>query len=262
MVSMRIMNRTMIKETFAQDIARRADVADRAFVLFLDNAVNSVRADFARSKLEEYRRKDWKPVYGWDKDATGENDHHACTVNRRTIKTQELPTYVIDAIDSYDLLVYLDGTHTKKADQDFVIALAHEFRHVWQYFGVPVVFHSQTALSFVHQPQETPCELDAERCAKRILQDVYGPAAAREFFATELATCKPEHREVLERLATLDPTADPDIENKTLQLLEQHAPAIRKYQADARARFPGYMMPGLAELIQALSGKSNIRLAP
>ncbi len=259
---MQIINRTTIDEAFAQDIARRAGVADRDFVLFLDSAVNAVRADYARSKLEEYRRKGWKPVFGWDRDATGENDHHACTVNRRTIGTQKLPAYVIEAIDGYDLLVYVDGTHTKEQGPDFAITLAHEFRHVWQYFNAPVVFHSQTALSFVHPPQETPCELDAERGAKRILEDLYGVAAAREYLAKELATCNPEHRAVLQRLAALDPTADPEMEKKTLQLLEQHAPAIRKYQADARARFPDYMMPGLLELTEAMSGKSNTHLLP
>jgi hypothetical protein len=256
---MRIINRTAIDETFVRDIAQRAAVLDRDLVLFLDNTTNAVRADHARAKLEEYRQKGWKPLYGWDRDATADNDSHACTVNKRTIGTQKLPAYVIEAINGYDLLVYIDAMYTKEQGPDLVIALAHEFRHVWQYFNAPVVFHSQTALSWVHPPQETPCELDAERGAKRVLEDLYGPATAREYVNREVAHCPPEHREVLQRLAVLDTADDPEMEKKTLRLLEQHAAAIRKFQADGAARFPGYIMPGLLELTEALRGKSAIR---
>jgi hypothetical protein len=225
----KILNRPGIDEAFVLDLARRSAVADRDFVLFLDNTLNAVRPDHARAKLEEYRKKGWKPLHKSERDANGGNDSRACTVNRRTIATQKLPVYVIEAIEGYDLLVYIDATHTREQGPDFVIALAHEFRHAWQYFNAPVVFFSQTPLSWVHPPQETPCELDAERGAKRVLEDVYGAPAAREDVNNELARSKPEHREVLQRLATLDTAADPQSEKKTLQLVEQHAAEIMKF---------------------------------
>jgi hypothetical protein len=67
--------------------------------------VNAVRANAARAKLDEYRQKDWKYISPeWEKDATGESDIHACTVSRRTIANQSLPSYVIEAINGCELL--------------------------------------------------------------------------------------------------------------------------------------------------------------
>ncbi len=58
---------------------------------------------------------------------------------------QKLPTHAIDAIDGHELLVYLDATWTRGPEMGFVLTLAHELRHAWQYFNAPVVFHSQDA---------------------------------------------------------------------------------------------------------------------
>lgn len=260
---MNIINGTPIGDSPVKEIARRSGVADREFVLFLDDRLNAVRAEYARVKLEEYRLNNWQfPSVKWHEDATGENDHHACTVHKGTIANQKLPQYVIDAVSGYDLLVYVDATYTKQPGMGFAFALAHELRHAWQYFYMPVVFHSQTALSWVHPPQETPCELDAERAAKRLLSEMRGGVAVREFLNSEIAACKPQHREVLERLGRLDIAADPQVEAKTIELLKRHAAEIVKIQTDARVQFPGYVMPGVSELTEALSTNINIRLMP
>lgn len=84
----------------------------------------------------------------WEKDAPGESDIHACTICRRMIANQSLPSYVIEAIKGYELLVYLDATGTEAPEMGFAMTLAHELRHSWQYFNVPVVLHSQTRLSW------------------------------------------------------------------------------------------------------------------
>ena len=86
---------------------------------------------------------------------------------------------------------------------------------------------------------------------------MHGDAAVRAYVDAELARCKPEHREVLERLAALDPSADQQIEAKTIALLEQHAPEIRKLQ-----REKNFVMPGIPELAAALRGRSIVRLRP
>jgi len=224
--------------------------------LFLDGAVNAVRANAARTKLDEYRQKGWKYISPpWEKDATSESDIHACTISRRTIANQHLPSYVIEAINGCELLVYLDATWTGAPGIGFALTLAHELRHSWQYFNAPVVLHSQTPLSWVMPPQLTPCELDAEKAGERVARQMYGDEGARAYLDTELAGCKPEHREVLERLAALDETADPKIEAETIALLERRAAEIRKYQLQGN-----FVIPGIQELSEALRGRSDARL--
>ncbi len=254
---MDIINRSEVDNAIARTLAQRSGVIDKSFVLMLDSVVNAVRADAARAKLEEYRKKSWTPLAVWEVEATGESDLHACTVPRRNITNQKLPPNVIDAINAFELLVYIDATWTKAPPMGFVLTLAHELRHVWQYFNAPVVFHSQTPLSWVMPPQRTPCELDAEKAAKQTLRRIYGDSGLRDYLTGELASCKPEHREVMERLAALDDTADPQLEAKTIALLEQHAPAIRKYQLEYR-----FVMVGIPELAEALRGLSNVQLRP
>jgi hypothetical protein len=254
---MEIVNRTRIDDAIVRNVAQRSAVAGERFIVFLDDAVNAVRADFARGKLQEYRQKGWKFIPpASEKDATGENDIHACTVSRRIISSQKLPPYVIEAIGTYVLLVYLDATWTGAPETGFTLTLAHELRHAWQYFNAPVVFHSQTPLSWVVPPQLTPCELDAEKAAKRVLRQLYGDEGVRVYLDTELARCKLEHREVLEHLAALDETADPKIEAETITLLEQHAAEIRKCQLEYK-----FVIPGIPELSEALRGRSDARLA-
>ncbi|HEX4427570.1 MAG TPA: hypothetical protein VH079_19370 [Terriglobales bacterium] len=105
------------------------------------------------------------------------------------------------------MLVYLDATWTGEREEGFVLTLAHELRHVWQYLNAAIVFHAQTPLSWVMLPQLTPCELDAEKAAKRMLVQMYGEKHASEYLTAAGAGCRPEHREVIERLANLDPTS-------------------------------------------------------
>jgi hypothetical protein len=252
-----IVNRTRLDDALIRDVAQRSLVVGESFVLFLDDGVNSVRADFARTKLEEYRQKGWKPLFGWERDATGETDTHACTVSRRIIGNQQLPRYVIEAINEYELLVYVDATWTRGPQMGLVLTLAHELRHAWQYFNAPLVLHAQTPLSWVMPPQLTPCELDAEKAAKRMLRQIYGDIGLRAYLDTELARCKPEHREVLQRLAVLDDTSDQKIEATTIALLEEHAAKIRKLQ-----RENNFVMPGIPELSDALRGRSDVPLRP
>jgi hypothetical protein len=254
---MDIINRAGLDETIVRRTAEYAVLAGRSFVLLLDDAVNAMRADFARTKLQEYRQKGWNPIPGWEQDATGENDIHACTVSRRIIAKQKLPAYAIDAIGTHDILVYLDAVWTKGPENGLVLTLAHELRHAWQYFNVPTLFHSQTPLSWVMAPQQTPCELDAERAAKRAGAYIYGEQRVQSYLANELETCKPEYRETTERLATLDPEADPQAEAKTIILLEQHAEEIRRYQREYK-----FEMSGIAELMDILRNRSRVQLRP
>jgi hypothetical protein len=117
--------------------------------------------------------------------------------------------------------------------------------------------HSQTPLSWVVPPQLTPCELDAEKAAKRALRQMYGDEGLHVYLNTELVRCKEEHREVLERLAALDEIPGPKIEAETIALLEQHAAEIRDYQ-----RQYNFVIPGIPELSETLRGRSNARLRP
>ncbi len=253
---MDIFNRTAIDEKRMRDIAQHSGVDGEPFLLFLDDKVNSVLADFARSKLEEYRLENCQyNCPAWEQEATGESDIHACTVSRRIIASQKLPAHVIDIIGAYELLVYLDATVTGGPDMTFVLTLAHELRHVWQYFNAPVVFYSQTPLSWVIAPQLTPCELDSEKAAKRVLGQMYGDAAVSAYLDVELAACKQEHFETTQRLAALDPAADPHTEANTIALLEEHAEEIRKVR-----RGNNFDMPGISELMYALRGRSTVRL--
>src|SRR6266704_5825690 len=159
---MNIVNRSRVDDGIVRTVAERSLVAVESFVVFLDGEVNAVRADFARTKVQEYRQKGWTPLAGWEEDATGDNDIHACTASRHIIANQSLPSYVLDSINVYDLLLYLDATWTQAPEMGFVLTLAHELRHAWQYFNAPLVFHAQTPLSWVVPPQLTPCEMDAE----------------------------------------------------------------------------------------------------
>src|SRR5260370_9494926 len=127
---MEIINRAPISDVIVKTVAQHSLVAGEDFILFLDDVVNAVRADAARAKLEEYRRKGWKYTSpAWERDATGESDVHACTVCRRMIANQSLPSYVIKAINGYELLVYLDATWTEAPEMGFAMTLAHEPRH-------------------------------------------------------------------------------------------------------------------------------------
>jgi hypothetical protein len=252
---MDIINRAGIDEGIVRTAAQQSSVAGETFVVYLDDKVNAVRADAARAELDEYRQKNWKPLAAWEQQTTPDSDTHACTVSRRIIVTQKLPAYVVAAIGAYDLLVYIDATWTRGGEMHFVLTLAHELRHAWQYFNAAMVFHSQTPLSWVTAPQLTPCELDAEKAGKRVLVEMYGADAARAYLDSELANCKPEHRETTERLAALDPAADPSLEANTIALLEQHAAEIRKYQLEYN-----FVMPGIPELVKALRGRSSVRL--
>jgi hypothetical protein len=254
---MDIINRGRVEESIVRDLAQRLIDSGGNFLVFLDDAANVVRADYARAKLLEYRAKGWTPIAGWEQDVTGENDIHACTVARRIIARQQLPGYVIEAIAEYELLIYLDATWTQAPEMSFVLTLAHELRHAWQYFNVPLVFHSQTPLAWVVAPQVTPCELDAERAAKRVLIHMYGDSGVRSYLDVERTRCSPEHRELIERLTTLDPEADPEIEAKTVTLIEQHAAEIRRLQFEHK-----FEMPGISELSDTLRGRSNVRLRP
>jgi hypothetical protein len=257
---MDIINRAGVDVGIVRTAAQHSLVSHDSFVIFLDDAVNRISADCARAKLEEYRQKGWKPLAAWERDAAGETDTHACTVSRRIIANQQLPFYVIAAIGGYELLVYLDATWTGGPETGFAVTLAHELRHVWQYFNAPVVFHAQTPLSWVVPPQLTPCELDAEKAAKRVLRQMYGGEGVRSYLETELVRCKPKHREVLERLTALDETADPQIEEETIALLEQHAAAIRNFQHQYYVGRPP--MPGIPELCELLRGRSDVKLRP
>jgi len=119
-----ITNRSVVDESVVRAVAQHSGVFGESFVVFLDDKVNAVRADFARVKLEEYTRKAWKPLAAWEKDATGESDINACTVPRRIIANQKLPKHAIDAIAERELLVYLDATWTHGSQNDFVLTLA------------------------------------------------------------------------------------------------------------------------------------------
>ncbi len=254
---MDIINRGRVEEPVVRDIAQGLLGSGGNFLVFLDDGVNAVRAGYARAKLLEYRAKGWTPLAGWERDVTGENDVHACTVARRIIASEQLPGYVIEAIGEYELLVYLDATWTQAPQMGFVLTLAHELRHAWQYFKAPLVFHSQTPLAWVVPPQLTPCELDAERAAKRVLIRMYGDSRVRAYLDVERTRCSPEHRELIERLTTLDPEPDPELEARTVALLDLHAAEIRRLQLEHK-----FEMPGIPELSDALRGRSNVRLRP
>jgi hypothetical protein len=91
----------------------------------------------------------------------------------------------------------------------------------------------------------------------RLPSQIYGDPVVRTFIEQELARCKPEHLETTERIAALDPALDLEIEAKTITLLEQHAAAIRQHQAENN-----FTIPGIPELIEALRGRSTVRLHP
>jgi hypothetical protein len=107
------------------------------------------------------------------------------------------------------------------------------------------------------EPQLTPCELDAEKAAKRIAISLFGAAHVRAQLDAELRTCATEHREVLQRLYDLDTAADSDVEEQTIRLLQEHANEIRRIQ-----REHGFTIPGLTDLCSCLGGKATIDLLP
>jgi hypothetical protein len=253
---MEIVNRTRIDGAIVRNVAQRSTVAGERFIVFLDNAVNAVRADFARGKLQEYRQKGWKFIPAWEKDATGENDIHACTVSRCIISSQQLPPYVIEAIGTYELLVYLDATWTGAARDGIhadarpraspCVAVLQRAGRVS--FADAVVMGCPAAVNAL--------EPDAEKASKARPSSVVWRRSVRIYLETELARCKLEHREVLEHLAALDETADPKIEAETITLLEQHAAEIRKCQLEYK-----FVIPGIPELSEALRGRTDARLA-
>jgi hypothetical protein len=255
---MHLINRSCIDEKTIRNLAQLSGVADRNFVLFLDDKLNTFRADAARKNLEEH--PNWQHLRTGE--AMGDTDHPPRTVTKATIATEKLPAHVIAAIGCCSLLVYLDATWTAGGEMDLVLTLAHELRHVWQYFNAPIVYHSQIALSFFVPPQLTPCELDAEKAGKRVLGEIYGDLAVRDYLDAELARCKPEYRETTERLIALDPAADPHMEAKTIELVEHHASEIVRQQIEGRSLIPEYVMPGVRELGEALKGTSKVRLLP
>jgi len=76
-IGMNIINRSGVDDAVLRTVAQHAGVADESFLGFLDDAVNSVVADPARAKLEEYSQKGWKYIQpAWEEAATGERDVH------------------------------------------------------------------------------------------------------------------------------------------------------------------------------------------
>ena len=159
----------------------------------------------------------------------------------------------------FDLLVYVDGTWTAGDAIDFVLTFAHELRHAWQFYNLPIVFFSQTPLAWVMQPQSTPSEADAEKNGKAIAEIIFGREAVSAHLAAELATCRPEHREVLARLKESETQALPSeiLESETLHLLNEHASEIRTVQLKN-----GFQIPGIRELIEHAREKLAISLLP
>ena len=256
---MRLINNSGIPEEQVWQVAQLAEVKQNNFVVVLDTAVNSVRADSAKQKLTEYRSRGWKPLPSWETDATGESDFHACTVHKGTINNQQLPRHVKDSIVGSDLLVYVDGTWTAGAAIDFALTFAHELRHAWQFFNVPTVFFSQTPLAWVMAPQSTPCEVDAEANGKAIAENIFGVAAVGEHLTAQIANCRPEHRDVLVRLKESHTHARSRelLESETLRLLNEHAAEIRTLQSK-----DNFEIPGIRELSMHAQGKLHVSLLP
>ena len=166
---MEIINNTKVSCDLLLRVITESKVESCDVVLYLDNRVNSLKADYAKEKIAEYRSKGWTPLPFWQAQVSGEDDPHACMVHRDIIGNQSLPQYAKAAIGSAEVLVYLDSTWTTESPIALVVTLAHELRHVWQSFNLPVVLHSQTTLSWVMKPQRTPCELDAESTARALI---------------------------------------------------------------------------------------------
>jgi hypothetical protein len=55
--AMDIINLAPISDVIVKTVAQHSLGAAEDFILFLDGAVNAVRANVARAKLEEYRQK-------------------------------------------------------------------------------------------------------------------------------------------------------------------------------------------------------------
>jgi hypothetical protein len=256
---MRLINNSSIPEESVWRVAQLAEVKQYNFVVVLDTAVNSVRADYAKQKLTEYRSKGWKPFQSWETDAAGESDFHAYTAHRGMIDNQQLPQHVKDAIVGSDLLVYVDGTWTGSDAINFALTFAHELRHAWQFYNVPIVFFSQTPLSWVMPPQSTPCEVDAEANGKLIAENIFGGATVADHLAAQIATCPPEHRDVWARLKENDKQTRSRemLEAETLHLLKQNAAEIRKLQS-----MYNFEIPGIRELSMYAEGKLHVSLLP
>src|ERR1041384_741462 len=82
---------------------------------------------------------------------------------------------------------------------------------------------AEAPLSWVVPPQSTPCEVDAEKAGKRIAGQMYGEDDLRGYCDVARACGHPEYFEVTENLILLDPAPDPEMEAKTITLLEHHA---------------------------------------
>src|ERR1035437_3298003 len=238
---MRLIYNSGIPEKQVWQVAQLAEVKQHNFVVVLDAAVNSVRAYSARQKLAEYRSRGWEPPPSWETDATGESDIHACTVHQGIINSQLLPRHVKDFTVGSDLLVYVDGSWAAGDAIDFVVTFAHELRHAWQFYNVPIVFFPQTPLAWVMAPQSTPSEKDAEADGKAIAENIFGPPAVSAHLAAQIASCRPEHRDVLVRLKESDTHARSLelLESETLLLLTEHATEIRTLQSKNNFEIPG-----------------------
>jgi hypothetical protein len=256
---LRLVNNSVITEERVRQVAQLSGVQQCNFVVVLDSAVNSLRADSAKLKLTEYRSKGWTPLPSWAAGSTGESDIHACTVCRSMIDNQQLPQHAKDTIIGSDLLVYIDGTWTAGDAIDFVLTFAHELRHAWQFYNVPIVFFSRTPLAWVMQAQSTPSEVDAEKNGKAVAERVFGPEAVSAHLAAQIASCRPEHRDMLVRLKDCDThsRSREGLEWETLQLLQEPAVEIRRLQFQNSCE-----IPGIRELIMHAEGKLQVKLLP
>jgi hypothetical protein len=95
------------------------------------------------------------------------------------------------------------------------------------------------------------------RSSKRVPGQIYGDAAVCAYLDSELAGCKPEHRETLKRLKASNQAVDLEMEADTVARLQHHADEIRRYQIEY-----DFVMPGILELIDALDGRGTIHLRP
>jgi hypothetical protein len=261
---MRLQNSAAVSATLVETVARKMSVDTYDFILFLDKRVNSIKADQSRAqadywkaRIEEYHSRGWgtHPLSSFEKqNPSPQDDIHACTAHREGLENEQIPEYAKRSIDDSHLLVYIDETTCSKSDQiAFVVTLAHEFRHVWHFFNLPVVFFSQTTLSWVMPPQQTPAELDAEATARSAADGLFGIEVVRAYLEERVQTCPPEHRQTWEMLRVVKQSPVETVEAETIRLLEHYAPDIRRYQEENK-----FEIPGIRQLAEALKGKSRV----